>query len=206
MNLYDRYLLPHLLDWSMGQKLLHEPRRRILSRARGRILEIGFGTGANLPHYPASVRELDTLDPEALLPQRVARRIAESGRQVHFHQLPGESLPFPDNSFDTLVCTFTLCSVRDPRQVLREAWRVLKPGGRFLFLEHGASPDPGVFWWQRKLNGLQQTCAGGCHLTRPVREMLLESPLQLENLTQYYLPKVPRFLGYLSEGSARKAD
>lgn len=204
MSLYRHYLFPYVLDWAMQHPVLQEPRRRVLAGARGRVLEIGFGTGINLAYYPAEVRELETLDPEALLAKRVNRRIARFGGQVHFHQLAGEKLPFSDDSFDTLVCTLTLCSVQDPGQVLREVRRVLKPGGRLLFLEHGASPDPKVNRWQHRLNGVQQVCGGGCQLIRPTRELIADSGLVFEEVSQYYLPKVPRFLGFMTEGCACK--
>lgn len=204
MNLYRHYLFPYVLDWAMRQPVLQEPRQRVLARAQGRVLEIGFGTGVNLAYYPEQVRELETLDPESLLAKRVSQRIARSGRRVHFHQLAGERLPFPDNSFDTLVCTLTLCSVQDPAQVMSEARRVLRPGGRFLFLEHGASPEPGVWRWQQRLNGVQKVCGGGCQLIRPTRELVAQSGLVFEQVSQYYLPRVPRFLGFMTEGCAYK--
>lgn len=204
MNFYRHYLFPYVLDWAMQQPVLKAPRQRVLARAQGRVLEIGFGTGVNLAYYPDQVRELEALDPESLLAKRVSRRIAQSGRKVHFHQLAGESLPFADNSFDTLVCTLTLCSVQDPQQVLGEVYRVLKPGGRLLLLEHGASPDPKVQRWQHRLNGVQQACGGGCQLIRPTKELVAASGLVFEQVSQYYLPKVPRFLGFMTEGCACK--
>ena len=204
MNFYRHYLFPYVLDWAMQQAVLQAPRQRVLAPAKGRVLEIGFGTGVNLAYYPDQVRELETLDPETMLEKRVSHRIASSGRKVHFHQLAGERQPFPDNSFDTLVCTLTLCSVQDPGLVLNEVYRVLKPGGQFLFLEHGASPELKVRRWQQRLNGVQQVCGGGCQLIRPTKELVASSGLVFEEVSQYYLAKVPRFLGFMTEGRACK--
>src|SRR5690606_12252387 len=129
MNFYRHYLFPYVLAWAMQQPVRKAPRQRVLARAQGRVLEIGFGTGVHLAQYPDQVRELRALVPESRLAERVSRRVAQSGRKVQVHQLAGESSPFADNSVDTLVCALTLCSVRDPEQVVGEVYRVLKPGG-----------------------------------------------------------------------------
>jgi ubiquinone/menaquinone biosynthesis C-methylase UbiE len=205
MGLYRDHIFPYVLDWGMRLPTLVPLRRRVLAPASGRVLEIGFGTGVNLSYYPESITAIDALDPESLLEKRVARRIEASGVGVQFHQLAGENLPFADNSFDTVVCTLTLCSVQDPARVLHEIQRVLKPGGRFLFLEHGASPDASVYRWQQRLNGIQQCCGGGCQIVRPIRQLIEQiAGWRLERIEQYYLPNAPRFLGYMSEGAAIK--
>jgi ubiquinone/menaquinone biosynthesis C-methylase UbiE len=198
-------VFPRLLDVAMTHRVLVQPRRRTLSRATGRILEIGFGTGANLAHYPAGVSRIEAIDPDVDLDRFSARRIARAGIDVDFHHLDAERLPFRAASFDTVVCTLTLCSIPHVEDALREVRRVLRPGGRFLFLEHGLAPDQGVARWQERLDPLQQRLAGGCHLSRPTVPLVRDAGLELEATSQYYLRGVPRFLGFMTEGSAVRA-
>jgi ubiquinone/menaquinone biosynthesis C-methylase UbiE len=188
----------------MGSRVFDKPRKRTLARASGRILEIGFGTGRNLPHYPPGVSRIEAIDPDTDLDRFSAPRIAASSIAVDFHHLNAEHLPFSGASFDTVVCTLTLCSIPDVVHALGEVQRVLKPGGRFLFLEHGLSPDAGVARWQHRLNPLQQRIGGGCHLTRDTVALVGQSGLQLQDAEHYYLRHVPRVAGYMTEGSALK--
>jgi ubiquinone/menaquinone biosynthesis C-methylase UbiE len=204
MGLYHHCVFPYLLDFAMGSRVFDKPRRRTLSRASGRILEIGFGTGRNLPHYPADVRRIEAIDPDTDLDRFSLPRIAASSVAVDFHHLNAEHLPFEGDSFDTVVCTLTLCSIPDVVHALGEVRRVLKPGGQFLFLEHGLSPDAKVARWQHRLNPLQNRVGGGCHLTRNTLHLVTGSGLQLHAAEHYYLRGVPRFAGYMTEGSARK--
>jgi ubiquinone/menaquinone biosynthesis C-methylase UbiE len=205
MGLYRHYVFPCLLDLAMGSRALAKPRQRTLARATGRILEIGFGTGRNLPHYPPDVRRIEAIDPDTDLDRYSQPRIAAAGIEVDFHHLNAEHLPFEDERFDTVTCTLTLCSIPDVAHALGEVHRVLKPGGRFLFLEHGLSPDASVARWQRRLDPLQQRIAGGCHLSRDTVALVDHSGLQLHDAEHYYLRGVPRCGGYMSEGSALKA-
>jgi SAM-dependent methyltransferase len=202
MGLYHHCVFPYLLDWAMGNRVFDAPRRRTLARASGRILEIGFGTGRNLPHYPAGVERIEAIDPDVDLDRFSQPRIAASNIAVDFHHLDAEHLPFADASFDTVVCTLTLCSIPDASHALGEVRRVLKRGGRFLFLEHGLAPDAGVARWQRRLNPLQNRLGGGCNLDRDTVALVRGSGLQLGDARHYYLPRVPRFAGYMSEGQA----
>ena len=204
MSLYHHCIFPYLLDFAMSSKVLREPRRRTLSAARGRILEIGFGTGMNLKYYPPAVRRIEAIDPDVDLDRFSAPRIASANIEVDFHHLDAEHLPFDAASFDTVVCTLTLCSIPDVEHALREVRRVLKPGGEFLFLEHGLSPDPAVARWQHRLNPLQRRIAGGCNLNRPTSRLVAAAGLALGPLSHYYLEHVPRFAGYMTEGAARK--
>jgi ubiquinone/menaquinone biosynthesis C-methylase UbiE len=167
-------------------------------------LEIGFGTGLNLPHYPAGVGHITAVDTNAGMQRRALRRLAQSGIAVQHQVHSAERLPFADGSFDCAVSTFTLCSVADARQVLSELFRVLKPGGRLLYLEHGLSPDPAVQRWQRRLNRLQMLLGDGCHLDRNFRELLAGQGWSELAIAEHYLKDTPQTHGYLYRGTATK--
>ncbi|MBV5262025.1 class I SAM-dependent methyltransferase [Synechococcus moorigangaii CMS01] len=198
MKLYNRFVLPRLLDYVMHREAIAQQRQILLKAAQGNVLEIGFGTGANLPHYPSAVQTLQVVEPEQMLPDRVAQRIGQRGLPVQWHQLRGEALPFEEHYFDTVVSTFTLCSVQDPAQVLREVRRVLKTKGTFLTLEHGLSPDPAIARWQNRFNGLMNCCGGGCNLNRPMRSLLTEAGFHIQTVEEFYLPALPAIGGYLT--------
>jgi ubiquinone/menaquinone biosynthesis C-methylase UbiE len=184
--------------------MFRKPRDRTLAPARGRILEIGFGTGMNLAHYPPTVRRIEAIDPDLDLDRYSRPRIAAASIAVDFHHLDAEHLPFESERFDTVVSTFTLCSIPDVSHALREVRRVLKRGGQFLFLEHGRSPDPVVARWQDRLNAAWMPIAGGCHLNRPTRELVAGAGFAVGAIQHYYLKRTPRFVGYMTEGVARK--
>ena len=204
MSFYHHYIFPYLLDLAMASPALRKPRRRTLAPARGRILEIGFGTGRNLPHYPSSVKKIEAIDPDLDLDRLSLPRIRHATISVDFHHLDAEHLPFEEASFDTVVSTMTLCSIPDAAHALREIHRVLRPGGQYLFLEHGRAPDAGVARFQDRLNPYWMPLAGGCHLNRPIRDLVAESGLDPEPVRSYYMSKTPRFVGYMTEGVARK--
>jgi ubiquinone/menaquinone biosynthesis C-methylase UbiE len=204
MGLYHHCIFPYLLDFAMGSRVFDQPRRRTLARASGRILEIGFGTGRNLPHYPPGVSRIEAIDPDTDLDRFSLPRIAASSVAVDFHHLNAEHLPFESDSFDTVVCTLTLCSIPDVVHALGEVHRVLRPGGQFLFLEHGLSPDARVAGWQHRLNPIQNRIGGGCHLIRDTVQLVAGSGLHLRDAEHYYLRRIPRFAGYMTEGSAVK--
>ena len=205
MALYRRLIFPLLCDFALNNPVVTRQRTQLLASAGGQVLEIGFGTGLNLSCYPASVRNLTTADPNPGMHRRARRRAEQLGIQVDHRTIAGEQLPFPDGTFDCVVCTFTLCSVIDPAQVLAEAHRVLRPAGRFLFLEHGLSPDPGVQKWQRRLNGLQQLLGDGCHLDRDIKSLVKGTPFGTVELDEFYAEKTPRTHGYLYRGIATRA-
>lgn len=207
MGLYSRYVFPRLLDWAMHSPGFARYRPPVLAAASGRVLEIGFGTGANLQYYPPQVRRLETLDPDPALARLAERRIAAAGwagpdRQIVTHRLSAETLPFGAGEFDTVVSTFTLCSIPDVAAALREVRRVLRPGGAFLFLEHGRAPDPAVARWQDRLNPLQKVIGGGCHLNRPIGMLVREAGLAISEIDERYVARLPRFVGWFSSGRA----
>jgi len=204
VSFYHHHIFPRVLDLVMSSRRLHGPRARTLARASGRILEIGFGTGRNLPHYPPTVKRIEAIDPDEDLDRLSMPRIAHAAIEVDFHHLDAAHLPFEEARFDTVVSTFTLCSIPDVVHALGEVRRVLKPGGRFLFLEHGRSPDESVARWQDRLNRAWMPLAGGCHLNRPMRALVQEAGLAIGPAQDYYLASTPRFVGYLTEGVATK--
>ena len=204
MSFYHHFIFPRVLDLAMSSRLLRKPRDRTLAPARGRILEIGFGTGRNLRHYPPTVKRIEAIDPDFDLDRLSMPRIARAAIEVDFHHLDAEHLPFEEARFDTVVSTFTLCSIPDVVHALGEIRRVLKPDGQFLFLEHGRAPDPAVARWQDRLNPAWMPVAGGCHLNRPMRALVEDAGLVLGPLKDYYLKRAPRFVGYMTEGVATR--
>jgi len=152
MSFFSQVIVPRLCDFLLNKSLLARHRRQLLAAAQGDVLEIGFGTGLNLPYYPKGVYKLTAVDPNPGMHRLAQKRIKQRGIEVDQQVLSSERLPFEDSRFDCAVSTFTLCSIEDVAQALREVYRVLKTGGTFLFLEHGLSPEPGVQKWQRRLN------------------------------------------------------
>jgi ubiquinone/menaquinone biosynthesis C-methylase UbiE len=204
MGFYAQVIVPLLCDFGLDRPFVARYRRELLSHASGNILEIGFGTGLNLPHYPAHVRKVTTVDPNVGMYRRARRRIKQAGVEVDQRLLGGERLPFEDNRFDCAVSTFTLCSIEDVGQALAEVYRVLKAGGKVLFLEHGLSPEPGVQKWQRRLNWLQVRLAGGCHLDRDMRALVSAQPFASVRIDEFYFEKTPKTHGYMYRGIATK--
>lgn len=203
-SLYERYLLPKLLNAACGSRPIMKQRAKVVPRAEGRVLELGVGLGRNLAFYdPAKVTEVVGVDPSPELRALAVAAERDPRLPVRIEAGAAEALPFEDRSFDTVVCTFTLCSVCAPPQALAEARRVLKPGGRFLFCEHGLAPDPDVVKWQRRMEPIWKRIAGGCHLTRPVASGIAAAGFALEGVETMYLPGTPRFAGWSEWGAAR---
>ena len=175
-NWYDRHVLPWLIDWACGMPLFARQRHLLIPQAQGRVLEVGLGTGRNLPYYdPTRVRQVVGVDPALHMHSLAAQRAKASGLNVSLMGLSAEKLPAPDASFDTVVCTYTLCSIPDPVAALREMRRVLTPGGKLLFSEHGRSPEASVARWQTRLQPYWMPLAGGCHLDRDMPALLAQA-------------------------------
>ena len=204
MGLYSRVVFPRLCEFALNWPWVEAERKAVLANASGEILEIGIGTGLNLPHYPPHVRRLTAIDPNPGMSSRTMARSASSRVEVDHRILRGESLPFADNSFDCVVSTLTLCSIAGVEAALGEFFRVLKPGGRFLFLEHGLSPDPGVQKWQRRLNGLEKWLADNCHLDRDIEKLVRTQPYSTVDAAADYLKRGPRTHTYVTKGVATK--
>lgn len=204
MSFFSQVIVPRLCDFLLNKSLLARHRRKLLAGAYGDVVEIGFGTGLNLPYYPKGVHKLTAIDPNPGMHRLAQKRIKQAGIEVDRHVLGSERLPFEDGRFDCAVCTFTLCSIEDVAQALREVYRVLKSGGKFLLLEHGFSPEPSVQKWQRRLNGLQVRLANGCHLDRNMKALVAAQPFVSVEVEEFYLERTPRTHGYLYRGVATK--
>lgn len=202
MGLYDRWILPRLLDLAMRNKEVRRQREKLVPRAAGRVLEIGAGSGLNLPFYGSGVERLYAVDPSAPLLEMARRKAAPF--PVEFIERSAEALPLESGSVDTVLSTWTLCTVPDAARALREARRVLAPGGRLLFVEHGHAPDPSVAAWQKRLDPYWTRIAGGCHLDRRIDRLVREAGFELDQLENEYL-KGPRPFTYTYRGSARPA-
>lgn len=202
MGLYGQHIFPRLMDWVMGGEEFQRLRAALLAEARGDVLEIGFGTGLNLPHYPRTVSSLSIVDPAEILPQKVRARASGLPFPIRRHHVTAETLPFGDRQFDTLVSTWTLCTVPDPVKALRELRRVLKPDGSFLFLEHGRSDDAKVAAWQDRINPVQNILGCGCNLNRRIDRLIEQGGLRIVHLERFRMPHVPRIAGEMYEGRA----
>ena len=203
MGFYSQVMLPRLLDWSMSNPRFSEYRKEVLSQVSGNILEIGFGTGLNLPHYPDRIGNLTTIDANPGMNRLAQKRIQASSIQIDNKVLNGEELPMADNTFDRVVSTWTLCSIANVDQALKEIHRVLKPGGKFFFIEHGLSDDPKVQIWQNRLTPLQKVLADGCHLNRHI-EQLVTKYFSIVTMEKFYEPSIPKIGGYMYKGAATK--
>jgi SAM-dependent methyltransferase len=203
MGFYNDQILPRVTNWAMRGLPLTDARRRALAAASGTVLEIGFGSGLNLPHYPAGVAGLKVVEPSAVARRIAGKAIGQAPFPVDLVGLDGQRIALESETADCAVSTWTLCTIPDAARALEEVARVLKPGGRLLFVEHGLSPDPGVAKWQRRLDGLQGCVAGGCHLDRDMEALIGASPLKIERLEKFYI-KGPKVLTYMYLGSARK--
>ncbi|WP_017316731.1 class I SAM-dependent methyltransferase [Mastigocladopsis repens] len=203
MNLYSQFVLPRLLDWSMSDASLSRYRQKVLAQVTGETLEIGFGTGLNLPYYPKHIQKLTTVDANPGMNALALKRIEASDLTVENHVLNGENLPFADQSFDSVVSTWTLCSIANVQQALQEIYRVLKPGGRFFFIEHGLSDNPKVQVWQNRLTPVQKVIADGCHFNRDIKR-LVENQFNQVTVEQFQAENLPAIMGYFYKGVAVK--
>jgi ubiquinone/menaquinone biosynthesis C-methylase UbiE len=202
MGFYADRVLPHLIQLGMRQELLLPIRRRLANAARGRVLEIGIGAGLNLPLYGAAVTEVIGLDSSRPLLDMASSAASRAPVRVRLHEASADCLPFHDGSVDTVVSTWTLCSIADVRSALDEARRVLSIDGRFLFAEHGLAPDTRVQQWQHRLTPVWKRIAGGCHLDRDIRALIEGAGFTIERLDTAYLPG-PKFMTFTSDGCAR---
>jgi ubiquinone/menaquinone biosynthesis C-methylase UbiE len=205
MGIYRDRVLPRLQDKVMDRPDSRDIRARVCAGLSGEVVEIGFGTGLNMPHYPAAVTRIAAVEPSALCVRLAQSRIAESTTEVSLVGLSGESLALPSAAYEAAVSTWTLCTIPDVEAALAEVRRVLRPGGRFHFVEHGHAPDAAVARWQRRIEPVWKRVAGGCHVSRPIGELIERAGFRMEALDTYYQDGEPRVFGYTFEGVATKS-
>jgi len=205
MGVYGDRVVPRIVNVVCGMNTTQKLRRRVCAGLAGEVIEVGFGSGLNVPVYPPGVIQVDAVEPADLGWKLAGRRLAASPIPVRRSGVDGQSLPFADDSFDAALSTWTLCTIPDVAAALTEVRRVLKPEGCLHFVEHGLAPDERVRRWQRRLDPVQKKIAGGCHLTRPIVPLLVGAGFTITELDVFYDRNAPRVLGALTLGIARAA-
>ncbi len=203
MGFYRDWVEPALVTWACSMPAIQRERAAIVQEARGRILEVGFGSGLNANYYDAAnVERLYALEPAIGMRRRAAKRVAKLPFPIEWIDLPGEKIPLADASVDCALITFTLCTIPDTEAALAGVKRVLRPGGRLVFLEHGAAPDPEILKFQNQINGLWGRFSGGCNLNRDPLRMIEKAGFRIESHHAHYAPGAPKFAGFISRGVA----
>ncbi|EKV02564.1 methylase involved in ubiquinone/menaquinone biosynthesis [Leptolyngbya sp. PCC 7375] len=203
MGLYSRIVFPRLLDLTMSGQELNDYRQSLLQSVKGQVLEIGFGTGLNVSYYSDEVTALTAIDPNEGMAAIANPRIQDSTVDITLKTASAEALPMATESFDAVVCTWTLCSIPNIEKALTEVYRVLRPGGKFFFIEHGLSPERGVGTWQRRITPLQRRIADGCRLDQPMATLVKAVFDQME-YEEFYSRDLPKLIGYFYKGIATK--
>ena len=205
MGFYDKYILPKFLNCACGTKPINYQREKIVPLAKGIVLDIGIGSGLNIPFYNKSnIDRLYGLDPSKEL-LKIAKPLAKKNElEIEFLQCGAEAIPLPDQSIDTVLITYTMCTIPDIKLSNSEIMRVLKPEGQLLFCEHGLAPDKNIAKWQRKINPIWSKLAGGCNLNRDIPKLITSSGFKISNMEEMYLPSTPKFAGYNYWGVAKK--
>jgi ubiquinone/menaquinone biosynthesis C-methylase UbiE len=205
MGFYVEHVLPRFQDKVMARKPMREIRARVCEGLAGEVVEVGFGTGLNTPYYPQTITQIDAVEPSRVCMRIAEPRIERSPVRVEPAGLNGERLELPSEQCDAALSTWTLCTIPDVMRALEEIRRVLKPGGTFHFVEHGHAPDAKVARWQARIEPVWKPLAGGCHLTRPIAQLIEKAGFTIEKLDNYYMDGEPKSFGYIYEGRATRA-
>jgi ubiquinone/menaquinone biosynthesis C-methylase UbiE len=206
MSLYEKVFLAPFINCACGTKPIMYQRKKVVPQCQGRVLEVGMGSALNLPYYDRDkVEFIWGLEPSEAMRDKAQPNIEKSGLDVKLIDLPGEEIPLEDDSVDTVLLTYTLCTIPDWRSALNQMHRVLKPGGKLIFTEHGEAPDERVLKWQNRINPLWKKFAGGCNLNRPIPKLLAETGFQIDGLEAMYLPSTPKLFAYNYWGMAELA-
>ena len=203
MSLYDKYVLPKFLNCTCGSKPINYQRKKVVPLAKGIVLDVGIGSGLNIPFYDMTkIDKVIGLDPSVEL-NNLAKDVAkEHNINIDFILCGAEDIPLPDNHVDTVLVTYTMCTIPEVMEANKEMLRVLKPDGRLIFCEHGQAPDPKVAKWQKRIDPLWGKIAGGCHLNRDIPHLITSAGFEIENMEQMYLPSTPSIAGYNYCGTA----
>ncbi|GJL50211.1 class I SAM-dependent methyltransferase [Candidatus Nitrospira salsa] len=202
MNMYEQYCLPHLIHCACGLKVIQQQREKVVPLAKGRVLEVGMGSGLNIPYYdPKNIELVWGLEPSEGMRKKAQTNLEHAPFEVRWLDLPGEEIPLRNESVDTVLLTYTLCTIPNWQKALRHMRRVLKPDGQLIFCEHGAAPDEGVCRWQNRLTPLWKKIAGGCHLNRPIPRYLEEGGFAIQTMDSQYLDG-PKFAAFNYWGTA----
>ena len=203
MGFYDKYILPHFLNCACGSKPIVYQREKVVPLAEGLVLEVGIGSGLNIPFYDSSkVDKILGLDPSEELNRMALKVAADKGIPVEFILGGAEAIPLPDNHVDTVLVTYTMCTIPEVAAANKEILRVLKPQGKMIFCEHGLAPDANISKWQNRIDPYWGKIAGGCHLNRNIPALIAEAGFEIESMEQMYLPSTPKFTGYNYWGTA----
>ena len=207
MSFYRDHVYPHLVSWLGNPKPIEEIRQRMIPLAKGNVLEIGVGPGVNFVHYdPARVNKIYALEPNAGMIRRAEEQRRRTQLNIEFLDLPGERIPLGDASVDTVVSTFTMCTIPGIEEAIRGVGRVLRPGGQLIFFEHGLSPDPNVRRWQKRTEPLFKWAFEGCHVTRHIPSLISDGDFKIEQLNEAYLAPFPKSGSYFFWGVARPSE
>jgi ubiquinone/menaquinone biosynthesis C-methylase UbiE len=205
MGFYSNVIIPFFYDSSMDSPQINEGRKNILSKiTEEEILEIGFGTGINIKFYPDNVKKIIALEPNKGMIKQARKKVVQKKTTIEFVEQSGESLPFPDNSINAIVSTYTLCSIKNITSALNEIFRVLRTGGKYYFLEHGLADNSKTQKWQHRLNPIQNIWADGCNLNRDMKSLITDAGFKIIELKNYYMERDPKIVGYMYEGIAVK--
>ncbi len=197
MGFYERHVLPHMIDMSCSAKPVRKQREKVVPKAEGRVLEVGMGSGINIPYYdPERVDYVWGLEPSEGMRVKAKPNLARAPFEVKWLDLPGEQIPLDDASADTVLLTYTLCTISDSQSALAQMRRVLKPEGRLIFCEHGAAPDASTRKWQDRVNPIWKLFSGGCNLNRPIPDLIEEAGFKIRELETMYLPSTPKIAGF----------